>query len=170
MSLRAFLNEFMARLYAEHPDMPTPQARGRLRAFLEADDDTEVHVEQCVDSALGAAWASFCGERRREAERLLSQATIERTPLGAVIHVWEQTRLPLSDPDNAPLIRNATLALLRESDQYLARYQIGIAVQRKRLAPLIAQMTIAVDETGNFEIQVHEAEALGFIDWEELAA
>lgn len=166
MSATKHLEGYMDEIYLAQPSITTGGAILTLRESLRWDyDEARVVQDAVIDVGLATEWRSFCRRVRGEALEALQLASVRQLALQEPGDRYMQTKLPLPDADQSPVLADATLLQLRRSAAYLRRMQRTIGAQAKRIERLVEQLSMAVMQTQEPDLTVREAERRRFIDW-----
>lgn len=170
MKLHAFLKPHMASLYHDQPAITTTEAVKHLRDVLDQTPEGQAYLDRLVEMGVASLWGGFYGRLRQSAQRRIRRSVIKRQPVGDVIELALQMKLPLADPDCSPTLAECTVLMIRESIRYLRQHRSGLDTQIAFYETVATQLTIASMRTGNPDLQSGEAAQMGLIDWQSLAA
>lgn len=173
MSVYRFLSPHMDQLYRDNPGISTPEAAAKLRELLGTSPASDpAHEEELIMLALGQMWGGFYGRIRGAARKKAKQATVRQTFVGPtkdiIVEALTQAMLPL--PEGVRPLGLCSLIELRRSVTYMRQQQQGIGATLTHTSAVADQLEAATIRTGNPDLTVDEANELGLIDWERIAA
>ncbi len=170
MKLSGFLRPYLTRMYSDQPSITTPQAIEAILAVVDQHPEAERYRQELMRRGAAVEWGGFYGLLRSRAQRQVKKAATRRTPMGDVIELALQSKLPLPDPDLSPTLGDCTVIMIRESIRYLRQHRQGVTSQIAFHEAVAAQLDVATIKTSNPALTVREAGDAGLIDWSQLAA
>ena len=163
MKIHGALTPFMHRLFQENPNITTAEAVTALRNCLEELDDAERHSEEAIALGLTGLWTGFTGKIRRDAQYIISSATIAAHQLPLALGIFETMKLATPDADCSPTYADSTAAMFRSSITYMEKQITGLNNQIVLSGKLARLLESAEAVTGDADLTLRDAFATGLI-------